>query len=219
MPRRDKPGAWQGGGSSPPQDEKPPHPLGPETPPRFEEPDFATTGAVGWDASVEDPDIFTLRTDTPYLPELIPPQQAFHTTDIDPHQDPREVPAHLQKLPLTTEQNETITEKEREPTDLFQAEKFVVKTNNQPSEHWDIFTYNLPGPDAPQAMRIADRQERRRSVLLVNVGTLTISIGPSAQNVTPFLLAGAALKLETMAAVYATSAIGGQITVIEELGE
>jgi hypothetical protein len=218
MPKRDKPGAWQGGGSTPPQEE-PSHPLGPETPTRFLEPDFAITGAVGYDASVEDSDIFQLRTDTPIAPKLVPPQQAFHSTELDPHQDPREVPTHLQILPLTTEQQETITEKEHEPTDIFLAEKFVVPVLNQPSEHWDIFTWVLPGPDAPQPMRIADRQARRKNVLLVNVGTVTISIGPTAQNVTPFLLVGAALKLETMAPIYATSAAGGLLTVIEELDD
>lgn len=203
------------------EDEEKPHPLGPETPPRYQTPDFAITGAVGWDTSVEDPESFVLRRDTPYVPEMIPPQQAFHSTELEPgKQDPRQAHgSHLQALPLTTEQAETITEKEHEPTDIFTQEKFTVPVDIQPSERWDIYIVNFPSQDPNAPIRIADRQEKRVNVVVINTGTVTVSIGPSTSALIPFLTVGASLKLETLAAIYANAGAGGQVTVIQELEE
>jgi len=203
------------------EDEEKPHPLGPETPSRYQTPDFGSTGAVGWDASVEDPDSFTLRRDTPYVPELIPPQQAFHSTEIEPgKQDPRQTHgSQLQALPLTTEQASTITEKENEPTDIFIQEKFTVPVDIQPSERWDIYIVNFPSQDPNAAIRIADRQEKRVYLTIFNTGTVVISIGPTPSALIPFLAVGANLKLETLAAVFANASVGGQVTVIQELEE
>jgi hypothetical protein len=219
LPRkRPIPGAWQGAGSSPPTEEPPPHPLGPTTPVGVETPDFGLTGATGMDESTEDESMIRMRIDTPLLPELQTPVQAFHSTEIEERgQDPRENPP-LSPLPLSANQTETLATKPDEATDIFVQEKFIVPTAEQPSERWTIGLFLFPGADPQFPTRVADRQERRNSCLLVNTGATTISIGPSQSSLVPFLLAGAALKLDTLAPIFANSS-GGSLIVIEELSE
>src|SRR5258708_14673115 len=165
--------------------------------------------------------MINMRIDTPLLTELIPPQQSFHSTELERYDRDRitardEPP--LKPLPLTANQAETLATREEEQTDTFVQEKFIVPIFQQPSERWSIEAFTFPSADINAPIRVADRQERRSSVLLVNNGATTSSIGPSQTSLVPFLLAGAALKLNSLAPVYANAAAGSMV-VIEELTE
>lgn len=218
------PGAWQSAGSVAPPDEseREVHPLGPITPVGEDTPDFGTTGATDMDESVEDDSMVNMRTDTPILPELIPPTQSFHSTELEKDaQDPREN-SPLSSLPLTTEQQEILATKSDEETDIFLQEKFVVPTTQEPSERWSIEQFNLPAADG-LPVRVADRQERRIYALIINTtGGATISVGTTSANVVPLLTAvgiAAGLKLTTLAPIYAQASVTSTITVIQEFTE
>ena len=222
--RRKNPGAWQSGGSvtPPDEDEREVHPLGPITPVGEETPDFATTGATNMDESVEDESMVNMRTDTPILPELIPPQQSFHSTELEEReQDPREI-SPLSSLPLTTEQQDILAVKSDEETDIFKQEKWTVPVIQEPSERWSIEQFNLPAADG-LPVRVADRQERRIYALIINTtGGATISVGTTSANVVPLLTTvgiAAGLKLTTLAPIYAQASVTSTIAVIQEFTE
>lgn len=218
------PGEWQQHGSvaPPTEEERAVHPLGPETPLRFEEPNFGTTGAVGYDESVEDDSMINMRVDSPVLPELQAPVQAFHSTPINEegHQDPRNREKFQRTMPLSANQSQTEVTTEASPTDQFLSEKFIVPTSEQPSEHWTIEQYTFPTVDGTP-LRIAERQERRKYVLLVGSGA-TLSIGPAPAQLVPYL--GSVgntqlLKLSTLGPIYANSTAAATVTVIQEFQE